>query len=69
MTGNYGVMYSVHLRWENPDGTFQDTRTLGPAQSFEVHWREDDPGTWFYHCHVEEHMMKGMIGLYRVRPR
>src|SRR5947208_4416863 len=57
--------FHVHgHRWENPDGTFEDTRTLGPAQSFEVHWREDDPGTWFYHCHVEEHMMNGMIGIY-----
>jgi len=24
------------------------------------------PGTWLYHCHVEEHMMNGMIGIYRV---
>ena len=59
--------FHVHgHRWQNPDGTFEDTRTLGPAQSFEVHWREEDPGTWFYHCHVEAHMMNGMIGIYRV---
>src|SRR5262249_4755611 len=59
--------FHVHgHRWENPDGTFEDTRTLGPAQSFEVHWREEDPGTWFYHCHVEAHRMNGMIGIYRV---
>jgi FtsP/CotA-like multicopper oxidase with cupredoxin domain len=59
--------FHVHgHRWQNPDGEFQDTRTLGPAQSFEVHWREEDPGTWFYHCHVEAHMMNGMIGIYRV---
>ena len=29
-------------------------------------WKEDAPGTWLYHCHVETHMMQGMIGLYRV---
>ena len=23
-------------------------------------------GTWLYHCHVEDHMMNGMIGIYRV---
>jgi hypothetical protein len=23
------------------------------------------PGTWLYHCHVEDHMMTGMIGIYR----
>ena len=28
--------------------------------------REDAPGTWLYHCHVETHMMNGMIGLYVV---
>jgi FtsP/CotA-like multicopper oxidase with cupredoxin domain len=32
-----------------------------------VRWREDAPGTWLYHCHVEEHMRQGMIGLYKVR--
>ncbi|HZO96504.1 MAG TPA: multicopper oxidase domain-containing protein [Gaiellaceae bacterium] len=59
--------FHVHgHRWRQPDGTFEDTRTLGPAQSFEVRWREEDPGTWFYHCHVEAHMMNGMIGIYRV---
>ncbi len=29
-------------------------------------WRERDPGTWLYHCHVESHMMAGMIGTYQV---
>ena len=39
---------------------------MGPAESFFVRWREDVPGTWLYHCHVEDHMMTGMIGIYRV---
>jgi manganese oxidase len=59
--------FHVHgHRWVNPDGTPQDTKTIGPAESFRVRWREDAPGTWLYHCHVEEHMNMGMIGLYRV---
>lgn len=45
----------------------RDTRTVGPAESFRVRWRERDPGTWLYHCHVEDHMERGMIGTYRVR--
>jgi manganese oxidase len=58
--------FHVHgHRWRTPGG-FEDTRTLGPAESFRVRWREDVPGTWLYHCHVEGHMMEGMIGLYRV---
>lgn len=60
--------FHVHgHRWRRPDGTAEDTRTVGPAESFRVRWRERSPGTWFYHCHVENHMAQGMIGLYRVR--
>lgn len=53
-------------RWRHPDGTAVDTRGLGPAESFSFRFREDAPGTWLYHCHVESHMTMGMIGLYRV---
>ncbi|MBA2360017.1 MAG: multicopper oxidase domain-containing protein [Actinobacteria bacterium] len=58
--------FHVHgHRWRVP-GAFEDTRTVGPAESFRVRWREDVPGTWLYHCHVEGHMAEGMIGIYRV---
>jgi FtsP/CotA-like multicopper oxidase with cupredoxin domain len=61
--------FHVHgHRWLE-HGVPRDTKTVGPAESFRIRWRERDPGTWLYHCHVEEHMMKGMIGLYRVRAR
>jgi FtsP/CotA-like multicopper oxidase with cupredoxin domain len=59
--------FHVHgHRWVAPDGSDRDTQTVGPAESFKISWREKDPGTWLYHCHVETHMMQGMIGLYRV---
>jgi FtsP/CotA-like multicopper oxidase with cupredoxin domain len=62
--------FHVHgHRWRTPAGVPEDTRTVGPAESFRVRWREDAPGTWLYHCHVEEHMADGMVGLYRVRRR
>lgn len=58
--------FHVHgHRWRQ-NGITVDTRTVGPAESFRVRWREDAPGTWLYHCHVEGHMEHGMIGLYRV---
>ena len=58
--------FHVHgHRWQIPQG-FEDTRGIGPAESFAVRWKEDVPGTWLYHCHVEDHMMNGMIGIYRV---
>jgi manganese oxidase len=59
--------FHVHgHRWRTDGGTPEDTRGLGPAESFRVRWREDAPGTWLYHCHVETHMAQGMIGLYKV---
>lgn len=59
--------FHVHgHRWRTPAGVPEDTRTVGPAESFRVTWREDAPGTWLYHCHVEDHMARGMIGIYRV---
>ena len=64
--------HTVHVhghRWKAPDGVARDTQNLGPAESFRFRWREDAPGTWLYHCHVEDHMMRGMIGIYRVSPR
>ncbi len=60
--------FHVHgHKWRTDAGTPEDTRGLGPAESFRVRWREDAPGTWLYHCHVETHMAQGMVGLYRVR--
>jgi FtsP/CotA-like multicopper oxidase with cupredoxin domain len=62
--------FHVHgHRWQDPSGAFRDVQTVGPADSFRIRWKEDAPGTWLYHCHVEGHMMNGMIGIYVVSPR
>jgi len=62
--------FHVHgHRWLAAGRVPRDTQTIGPAESFRFRWREKDPGTWLYHCHVEDHMMRGMIGLYRVSRR
>jgi manganese oxidase len=59
--------FHVHgHRWLTPGRIARDTQTVGPAESYRFRWREDVPGTWLYHCHVEDHMMRGMIGIYRV---
>jgi FtsP/CotA-like multicopper oxidase with cupredoxin domain len=58
--------FHVHgHRWLR-NGVPEDVRTIGPAESFTVTWRERAPGAWLYHCHVEGHMMAGMMGLYLV---
>jgi plastocyanin len=54
--------HTFHLhghRWRFA-GQNIDTRTVGPAESWRFRIREDVPGTWLYHCHVEVHMMLGM---------
>ncbi|TMM11962.1 MAG: hypothetical protein E6F98_09500 [Actinobacteria bacterium] len=58
--------FHVHGHRWTVAGVPRDTQTVGPAESFRIRWREDAPGTWLYHCHVEDHMMHGMIGIYRV---
>lgn len=59
--------FHVHgHRWLVSGNVARDTQTVGPATSFRFRWTEDAPGTWLYHCHVEDHMMKGMMGIYRV---
>ena len=62
--------FHVHgHRWLGPGGAPRDTQNIGPAESFRIRWRERDPGTWLYHCHVEDHMAAGMIGTYNVSRR
>jgi FtsP/CotA-like multicopper oxidase with cupredoxin domain len=68
----YGVdnfFHTFHLhghRWTEPDGTVVDNRTFGPADSFKLEFTEDNPGRWFYHCHVFQHLHQGMNGWYLV---
>ena len=59
--------FHVHGHRWRASGHGRDTQTVGPAESFRVRWRERDPGTWLYHCHVESHMGAGMVGIYQVR--
>jgi FtsP/CotA-like multicopper oxidase with cupredoxin domain len=61
--------FHVHgHRWIS-GGVPRDTQSIGPAETYRIRWREEDPGTWLYHCHVEAHMMAGMIGIYQVKRR
>ena len=60
--------YVFHLhghRWQSGDG-YTDTAILGPATTATLEYVEDNPGRWFYHCTVPEHVVAGMTGLYIV---
>ncbi len=62
--------FHVHgHRWLEAGGVPRDTHTVGPAESFRFRYRENAPGVWLYHCHVEQHMERGMIGTYRASRR
>jgi FtsP/CotA-like multicopper oxidase with cupredoxin domain len=62
--------HTFHLhghRWRNESGKMVDNVTLGPADSISAEFVEDNPGRWFYHCHVFTHLHAGMNGWYVVK--
>lgn len=62
-------VFHIHgHRWLK-NGVPIDSDVLGPSSIVRARFREDAPGTWYYHCHVESHQDNGMIGLYRVEGR
>jgi len=68
-----GEFTSIHTpHWHGnmvlDHGKRTDVVSLLPAQMETVDMVPDDPGTWLYHCHIEEHMDIGMVAMYRVDP-
>ena len=58
--------HTFHLhghRWRDGDGTNIDNKTFGPGDSFRIRFTEENPGRWFYHCHVFSHLVE-MSGWY-----
>jgi hephaestin len=43
-----------------------DVVSLMPAQMITADMTPDDVGTWLYHCHVNDHILAGMITRYQV---
>ena len=52
------------------DGMPEGSITVNMGSSFTYYYRNNHPGTYVYHCHVEstEHMQMGMLGNLYVRP-
>lgn len=46
-------------------GRRTDVVELLPASMVTADMRPDDPGIWLLHCHVDEHMMAGMVTRYQ----
>jgi hephaestin len=45
-----------------------DSVQLVPGAMVNVDMVPDDPGTWLFHCHVNDHILAGMQTRYEVRP-
>ena len=66
---NYFHTFHLHgHRWSDEAGLIIDNQTLGPADVTSFSIVEDNPGRWFYHCHVFSHLHMGMNGWYVVSP-
>jgi manganese oxidase len=45
-----------------------DTLSLGPMAMMVADMVPDNPGTWLFHCHVNDHLDGGMYALFEVTP-
>lgn len=66
-----GTEVDLHTpHWHGNTGLFASRRIdvleLMPASSKVVDMIPDNPGTWMYHCHVNDHIDAGMTALYHV---
>ena len=66
--GNEIDLHSPH--WHGETVTYQGTNTdvieLLPGSMKTVDMIADNPGTWMFHCHVEDHMEAGMMVVYTI---
>ena len=62
----FHVFHTHGHRWLSRDQLYTDTQMLGPSMATSVEFTTDNPGKWLYHCHVNDHMMSGMAGMYIV---
>lgn len=67
-TGSEADLHTPH--WHGAtllmSGRRVDTFQLMPAATRTLDMRPDRPGTWMYHCHVNDHINAGMMAVIRV---
>jgi FtsP/CotA-like multicopper oxidase with cupredoxin domain len=51
------------------DGHRRDVLQLAPGVTESVDLEPDNPGTWMLHCHVNDHVMAGMMTKFIILPR
>ena len=68
-----GTEVDLHTpHWHGHTGLVNGRRTdvveLLPASMKSLDMEITNPGTWMYHCHVNDHIVAGMTALYHVEP-
>jgi FtsP/CotA-like multicopper oxidase with cupredoxin domain len=68
-----GTEVDLHTpHWHGNTGLFMHMRMdmieLLPGSMKVFDMKPDNPGTWLYHCHVNDHIIAGMLALYTVNP-
>jgi iron transport multicopper oxidase len=50
------------------DPIAKDTVNIPAKSDLALQWVADNPGRWFFHCHIEWHVATGMARKIEVRP-
>jgi FtsP/CotA-like multicopper oxidase with cupredoxin domain len=68
--GNEADIHTAHWHGNTGLEAGHRTDTVGvlPGLMLEVDMIPDNPGTWMFHCHVDDHILGGMQALYQVLP-
>lgn len=68
--GNEIDLHSPHWHGETVsyEGRHTDVIELLPGSMKTVDMVADNPGTWMFHCHVEDHMENGMMAVFSIFP-
>jgi len=66
--GNEIDLHTPHWHGEtvNYEGRHVDVVELLPGSMKTVDMIADNPGSWMFHCHVEDHMEAGMMAVYTI---
>jgi hypothetical protein len=66
--GNEIDLHTPHWHGETvtEGGLHTDVVELLPGSMKTVDMIADNPGTWMFHCHVEDHMEAGMMAVYTI---
>lgn len=46
----------------------RDTITIPPGGKVVLRWRADNPGAWFFHCHIDWHLSSGLAAVFIEAP-